>query len=88
MTPEEQDAVEAITSLPTFESNPAGEVGRATQLAADAETGVGIHRGTVPPGWAAFWTHVACHLVAAAANPSVTRGTVLDGLVEKYGDGS
>ena len=88
MTPQEQDAVEAITSIPTFVTNPAGAVAEATAKATQHETGVGVYTGKVSRSKAMFWTHVACGLVAAAENPNVTRGTVLDGLVAKYGDGS
>ena len=86
MTPQEQDAVEALASLPWFTTSPATVVAEATAKAAQHETGIGVYRPS-DPGQAAFWTHVACGLVAVAANPNVVRGAVLDGLAEKYGDG-
>lgn len=86
MTPEETDAVEALASLPWFADSPATVVAEATAKAAQHETGIGVYRPS-DPGQAAFWTHVACGLVAVASSPHVTRGAILSGLVERYGDG-
>jgi hypothetical protein len=74
-----------IASQPGFSGNAAAEVAAATGRAADAETGTGMRRSTT---LARYWTHVACWLVSISGNPNVIRGTILDGLVERYGSGN
>jgi hypothetical protein len=48
-------------------------------------SGAWAHNAGGQSAQAAYWTHVACYLVAAADNPNVARGAVLEGLVERYG---
>lgn len=72
-------AAEVLTE--TFATNPAEIVARYTGKAADCVHGMG------PREDARLYTHVAAGVHAAADNPAVIRGTVLEALIERFGSG-
>lgn len=82
------DAIVAgIVAEPGWAADPAAYVARYVGWAADAADPA-VHGGAIVR--VPLNTHVACALVRAArlaGHAAVLRGTVLDALVERYGDG-
>lgn len=86
MTPQEEALAIIAGDLRygSWATNPSGVISTITSRAADM-----VGRSTIGPQRPANYesarlARIACLLVAAAANPYIQRGAVLDSLVERF----
>jgi len=83
------DAIVAtVTATAEWSANPVAVIHRYIGWAADAYQRRRDRLVLAAPNDPELHTHVACALVVVADDASITRGTVLDGLVAIYGSGT